>query len=44
MRGTASLLDLLSGAAIPLASEIPAVDLPGWGARLLRRETADTAR
>jgi cyclomaltodextrinase len=36
MRGTASLLDLLSGAAIPLASDVPAVDLPAWGARLLR--------
>jgi cyclomaltodextrinase / maltogenic alpha-amylase / neopullulanase len=44
MRGTASLLDLLSGAAIPLASDVPAVDLPAWGARLLRRGTEDTAR
>jgi cyclomaltodextrinase / maltogenic alpha-amylase / neopullulanase len=44
LRGTASLLDLLSGAAIPLASEVPAIDLRGWGARVLRRGTADTAR
>jgi cyclomaltodextrinase / maltogenic alpha-amylase / neopullulanase len=44
MRGTASLLDLLSGAAIPLASDVPALDLPAWGARVLRRGTEDTAR
>jgi cyclomaltodextrinase / maltogenic alpha-amylase / neopullulanase len=44
LRGTTSLLDLLSGAGIPIASEAPAVDLPGWGARVLRRGTADTAR
>jgi cyclomaltodextrinase / maltogenic alpha-amylase / neopullulanase len=44
MTGTASLIDLLSGATIPLASEVPAVDLPGWGARLLRRKTVNTAR
>jgi cyclomaltodextrinase / maltogenic alpha-amylase / neopullulanase len=44
MRGTASLLDLLSGATIPIAAEIPAIDLPGWGARVLRRGTTDTAR
>jgi cyclomaltodextrinase / maltogenic alpha-amylase / neopullulanase len=41
--GTTSLLDLLSGAAIPIASEVPALDLPGWGARILRRGTDDTA-
>ena len=44
LKGTASLVDLMSGAAIPIASDVPAVDLPGWGARVLRRETADTAR
>ena len=44
LRGTTSLLDLLSGAAIPIAPEVPAVDLPGWGARVLRRGTADAAR
>jgi hypothetical protein len=44
LRGTTSLLDLLSGAAIPIAPEVPAVDLPGWGARVLRQGTADAAR
>jgi cyclomaltodextrinase / maltogenic alpha-amylase / neopullulanase len=44
LRGTRSLLDLMSGDAIPIASEIPAVDLPGWSARVLRRGTEDTAR
>jgi cyclomaltodextrinase / maltogenic alpha-amylase / neopullulanase len=44
LMGTASLMDLLSGAAIPIASEMPAIDLPGWSARVLRRGTADTAR
>jgi cyclomaltodextrinase / maltogenic alpha-amylase / neopullulanase len=43
-RGTASLLDLMSGDAIPIAAEMPAVDLPGWGARVLRRGTTDRAR
>ena len=43
LRGTARLVDLLSGAAIPIAPERPAVDLPGWGARVLRRGTTDTA-
>jgi cyclomaltodextrinase / maltogenic alpha-amylase / neopullulanase len=42
--GTRSLLDLISGAAIPSASEVSAIDLPGWGARVLRRGTADVAR
>jgi cyclomaltodextrinase len=44
LRGTAPLLDLVSGDAIPIASQIPAVDLPGWGARVLGRGTEDTAR
>jgi cyclomaltodextrinase / maltogenic alpha-amylase / neopullulanase len=44
VRGTASLQDLLSGDVIPIASEVPAIDLPGWGARVLRRRTEDTAR
>jgi cyclomaltodextrinase len=44
LRGTAPLLDLVSGDAIPIASQIPAVDLPGWGARVLGRGTKDTAR
>ena len=38
--GTAALVDLLSGEAIPIASDLPAIDLPGWGARVLRRGTA----
>jgi glycosidase len=37
VRGTASFLDLLSGDAIAIASEAPAIDLPAWGARILRR-------
>jgi Maltogenic Amylase, C-terminal domain len=44
MRGTASFLDLLSGHAIRIAAEVPAFDLPGWGARVLRRGIEDTAR
>jgi cyclomaltodextrinase / maltogenic alpha-amylase / neopullulanase len=44
LTGTASLLDLISGEAIPIASEAPAVDVPGWGARVLRREVAEAAR
>jgi hypothetical protein len=36
-RGTASFLDLLSGDAIAIASEAPAIDLPAWSARILRR-------
>ncbi len=36
----ASFLDLLSGDAIEIASEVPAVDLPAWGARVLRRGTS----
>jgi glycosidase len=43
-RGTTSLLDLLSGAAISVAFEVPAIDLPGWGARILRRGTGSTLR
>jgi cyclomaltodextrinase len=35
-----SFLDLLSGNAIAIASEVPAVDLPAWGARVLRRGTS----
>jgi cyclomaltodextrinase / maltogenic alpha-amylase / neopullulanase len=43
LRGTASLLDLISGDAIPIASEAPAVDLPGRSARVLRREIVEAA-
>jgi hypothetical protein len=34
--GTASFLDLLSGDAVTVAPEVPAVDLRAWGARVLR--------
>jgi hypothetical protein len=44
VRGTASFLDLLSGDAIVIASEAPAIDVPAWGARILRRGTGGTAR
>ena len=44
VRGTASFLDLLSGDAIAIASEAAAVDLPAWGARVLRRGTGGTAK
>jgi Aminotransferase class-III/Maltogenic Amylase, C-terminal domain len=44
LEGTASLVDLMSGAAIPIASQLPTVDLPAWGARVLRRGGADQAR
>jgi glycosidase len=44
LAGTTSLLDLLSGALISIAPEVPAVDLPGWGARLLRRGTDNNVR
>jgi hypothetical protein len=44
VRGTESFLDLISGDAVPIASEAPAVDLPGWGARVLRRGIAEVAR
>jgi hypothetical protein len=44
LRGTTSLVDLLSGAVISIASVVPAVDLPGWGARLLRRGTDNNVR
>ena len=44
LRGTTSLLDLMSGEAVPIASDVTAIDLPGWGARVLRRGTADAAR
>jgi cyclomaltodextrinase len=43
-RGTASFLDLLSSDAIAIASEVPAIDLPAWGARVLRRGTGSTAK
>ena len=36
-RGTASFVDLLSGDAVAIASELPAVGLPAWGAKVLRR-------
>jgi cyclomaltodextrinase / maltogenic alpha-amylase / neopullulanase len=42
--GTGSLLDLLSGAPIAIALEAPAIDLPGWGARILRRGVVELAR
>jgi cyclomaltodextrinase len=35
LRGATSLVDLLSGASIAIAVEAPAIDLPGWGARIL---------
>jgi cyclomaltodextrinase / maltogenic alpha-amylase / neopullulanase len=44
VRGTASFLDLISRDAVPIASEAPAVDLPGWGARVLCRRIAEAAR
>ena len=40
LEGTAALVDLLSGEAIPIAPDLRAIDLPGWGARVLRRGTA----
>jgi cyclomaltodextrinase / maltogenic alpha-amylase / neopullulanase len=40
LKGRASLLDLMSGDAILIGSEPPAVDLAGWGARVLRRGSA----
>jgi glycosidase len=43
-RGTTSFLDLLSGAPVAIAVEAPAIDLPGWGARILRRGAAELAR
>jgi cyclomaltodextrinase len=43
-KGTASATDLLSGNAITIASGAPAIELPGWGARVLRRGSEDTAR
>ena len=43
-KGRASATDLLSGNAISIASEAPAIELPGWGARVLRRGSGDTAR
>jgi glycosidase len=36
LAGTTSLLDLLSGETITIASEVPVIDLPGWGAIILR--------
>jgi hypothetical protein len=44
LKDTPSLQDLISGDAIPVASEGPAIDLPEWGARVLRRGTGETAR
>jgi glycosidase len=40
LQGVESLLDLMSGASIPLASDAPTIDLPGWGARVLLRGPA----
>jgi hypothetical protein len=44
LRGTTSLVDLMSGDTIPITSETPAVDLLPWGARVLRRGAGDAAR
>jgi cyclomaltodextrinase len=44
LRGTTSLVDLMSGDTIPITSEAPAVDLLPWGARVLRRGAGDAAR
>jgi cyclomaltodextrinase / maltogenic alpha-amylase / neopullulanase len=44
LKGTRSLLDLMSGDAILVASDVPAINVPGWGARVLRRGTADAPR
>jgi cyclomaltodextrinase / maltogenic alpha-amylase / neopullulanase len=44
LRGTASLLDLISGDTVPIAPEAPVVDLPAWGARVLRRGVVEAAR
>jgi cyclomaltodextrinase / maltogenic alpha-amylase / neopullulanase len=44
LRGTTSLVDLMSGDTIPITSKTPAVDLPPWGARVLRRGAGDAAR
>jgi cyclomaltodextrinase / maltogenic alpha-amylase / neopullulanase len=35
--GTVSFLDLLSGDIVAIGPEVPAIDLPAWGARVLRR-------
>jgi cyclomaltodextrinase / maltogenic alpha-amylase / neopullulanase len=42
--GTASMTDLLSGEALPLAADSPAIDVRGWGARVLRRGSEESAR
>jgi glycosidase len=42
--GTASLTDLLSGDVIRLAADSPAIDVRGWGARVLRRGSEENAR
>jgi glycosidase len=39
LEGEKSLVDLLSGNVIPISSDVPAIDLPGWGARVLSRGT-----
>ena len=44
LRGMTSLVDLLSGAPIATAVDGPAIDLPAWGARILRRGAAELAR
>jgi glycosidase len=44
LKGTASVTDLLSGDAIPLAADSPAIEVPGWGARVLRRGGEENAR
>jgi glycosidase len=44
LKGTTSFTDLLSGDAIPLAADSPAIDLAGWGARVLRRGSQENVR
>jgi hypothetical protein len=44
LKGTASFTDLLSGDAISLAADSPAIEVPGWGARVLRRGSEENAR
>jgi cyclomaltodextrinase / maltogenic alpha-amylase / neopullulanase len=44
LRGTTSPVDLLSSGAISIAPEVPAIDLPGWGGRILRRGSYNSER
>jgi cyclomaltodextrinase / maltogenic alpha-amylase / neopullulanase len=43
-KDTTSFADLVSRDAIPVASAALAIDVPGWGARVLRRGTGNAAR